>query len=300
MRQITVRCGILFFVIMQILSCQKEFTQEEVPPNPLLPDSNYLSTMYVIDISASTQDTVSKFVYTYDSQRRVVRFLESSFYPFSTDTAYRDFHYFYHNNDTLPYRLVFLSNDGGLSPGLDTSMQTYFYYDAAGKRVKDSIIGSSVISFGFSGVANYIYQGDKIICHKTDSIFDVSSGTWSYEVNKDTATVLNSNLIKNSYWSDNSYHTETDFTYDNHPSPFAKLSNFKTWAMMNIEEIYFYEIPQKNNIIKLKTNEYFNGMLTDVYESDFSGSFLYNAAGYPLQMVDAIANEKIIFVYRSL
>jgi hypothetical protein len=281
-----------------LCACQKEYNPEDNtnPPSTTV-DSNYLSKFYEIDFDGVSYDTTDIWTYTYDDQKRVIKLHDSMRYY--TPGMYEDYQYFYHGNDTLPYKAIYISFQDVLAP-IDT-LVSFFTYDVQGRRTKDSSIGAAIFSFAFgAGVTFYDYQNDKVYCNNTERFYSQVSGAYEYIYHKDTGTIINNRLVQNNYSNNYEYQSRTYFTYDDHPSPFARLSNFKTWAVVNIEEIFFYEIPQLNNITKIRTEEYYSGSLTRVMETDFTGGFTYNAAGYPTKMVYENGSRIVSLVYKSL
>lgn len=285
-------------LITSISACQKEITEDTttpIPPN-IIPDSNYLSKMYEIGIERGVTDTVEIWTYTYDANKRVIHLSDSSSVIGANYLA--SWQYFYYGNDTIPYKSTYtVQGPGYISTD---SLITYFYYNASGQRIKDSVINQN-------GAVNdytknfYQYLPGKIYGLTKDSTYN--GFAYVVYLTFDSATIINGNIVNNkrnfNYSADS---VISIFTYDDKPAPFAKLSNFKTFEIFPFGETFFYEMPQNNN--RLKANEYSSGT-GYLFEEDFTGKYIYKPNGYPSQIyypdpADPALIYKISFVYKAL
>jgi hypothetical protein len=281
-----------------ISSCQKEITEDAtapIPPN-IIPDSNYLSKMYEIGIERGITDTVEIWTYTYDANKRVILLSDSSDVIGASYVA--NWQYFYNGNDTIPYKSIYTV----LGPGYNSadSLISYFYYNASGQRIKDSVIDQN-------GTANdyrknfYQYLPGKIYGISKDSTYN--GFAYVVYLTFDSATVVNGNILYNKkYFYSSADSVISTFTYDDKPAPFERLSNFKTFEMFPFGETFFYEMPQNNN--RLKANEFSSGT-GYLFEEDFTGKYIYKSNGYPSQIyypdpADPALIYKISFVYKAL
>jgi hypothetical protein len=73
-------------------------------------------------------------------------------------------------------------------------------------------------------------------------------------------------------------------TYDAKPSPFARLSNYKAYAVFPFGETVYDKSAQKNN--RLHITETIRGNITgyNLYDEDFTGLYTYSANGYPKEI----------------
>ncbi len=289
---------ILIFAI-SFTACQKEISVDTLPPAGSVADSNYLDKIYDIEIDGGVADTFNIWTYTYDANKRVIRMK-----AVSAEIGYPEFsdnQYFYNGSDTLPYKSIYIYGDGNTFQ-LDTTI-SYFYFNSLGKRIKDSVL---LLSNGTSltySLNYYQYSGDKIYGLAKDSTIDYS-GTY---VNKtfDTATVLNGNIVFNVKHGDYSRTVISSFNYDDKPSPFAKLSNSKTYIIFPSGETLHKHMPQINNRLKVREESFNNGISYYLYDEDLTGKYLYKPNGYPYQIYypdpsDPSFIYKVSFVYKSL
>jgi hypothetical protein len=288
------------FLFTISLSCQKELSRQNPDsPQNFLPDSNYLDKIYSIENDGTGPDTAVS-VYTYDAAKRVVN-LHTSYEPVSGTGEFEDYKYFYNNNDTLPYKSVYISHQNPAV--LNDTTTTFFQYNSQAKRIKDSVIRQGLSSgFRHGPIRDYQYSGNKIYSDRIDTIDNGTS--FSLVHIRDTATVLNNNVISNIHREEGSAHSVSSvITWDNMPSPFAKLSNFKTFAVVPTGETFLSEMPQDNNRLHITETGYSSGVQTYVYEENFTGGYIYKTNGYPKEIngTDGTGTTiKIIFVYKTL
>lgn len=228
----------------------------------------------------------------YDANKRVVKLIDSA-----TLIDYVDIYdYFYHGADTLPYKLSYRTERP--DPSVNDTILTYFYYNSMGQRIKDSVFNRDDIGSSYE-VSTYQYLPGKIYGHKRDSLSNgIGHSTWSIY---DTATVENGNIVANIKYGpqDTIYST---FTYDSNPSPFFKLSHFKTFALFPSGHTYSYDMYHINN--RLKAYET-NSSTVFIYDEDLTGKYFYKPNRFPYHM-SVVPPEyptetyKISYVYQAL
>lgn len=270
-------------------SCQKELSIENTSSFNEIPDSNYLDKIYKID--PVLNDTTDFISYKYDANKRVIE-LKDSFGFFNGIEQYYRYKYYYNGTDAYPYKYDFiLQEDPGIPNVINT---TWFFYDQFNRLIKDSTVGDFFLDpVGDGPVTKYTYGPNRIYCFKTDTTLGVPPTTIIRNVT-DTAILQNGNLIENTYRDNFGYLVHSVLTYDNHPSPFYKLSNSKTISMFPLGQTAIDELPQPNNILKIK--EVSTGISDNIH--DYTNSYTYNAAGYPKSIITS--TEKIVFIYRVL
>lgn len=286
-------------LIFTLISCKKETNSTETPNTTTPADSSYLSVIYDIFQNGAIVDTVASMTYFYDANKRVSKLKDSVWNPtidYKTETTI----YFYHGTDTLPYRSTQTTVWVAARP--DEIINSFYFYNAAGLRVKDSVIAPS-----YHYVALQQYQPDKIISSRVDSFFSPPAYNFFYKENrKDTATLdANGNVISNISRHGTTEIYRSTVTYDNHPTPSAKLSNAKTLALFPTGETLFMEMSQKNNRLKIVETYTLNNQppITN-YEDDLTGKYIYKTNGYPskITVTDPSTGEINIasFTYISL
>lgn len=311
--------SVMTIILSLLTSCQKEISDTVgniVPVPPPVSDSNYLSAMYIIVSDGSVTDTTEVFKYFYDNAKRVTSVTDSEFVSHAlTGTFNRQ--YFYNGADTLPFKMININQefDPQLNIDIIDTTTTFFYYDATGKLIKDSTIQltTNTVPQQYeirNSIWNYQYSGNNLFGYRLDTISTFSSSGTNHSgyIERDTATLdANGNLVSNRRVDYNSitgaviYTINSTVTYDDKPSPYARLSNFKTYALFPFGETFFNEMPQKNNrlhIIEVNSN-------SGTYDEDLTGKYSYRSNGFPSQILipDGTtpgAFEKVIFVYTSL
>jgi len=213
--------------------------------------------------------------------------------------------------DTSPSKSVLVSTDPQDNSFTDTII-SYFTYNTAGQRIADSVIEKLTDVFNpgtYKRIFNYQYANNMIYGVETATeLYNPTGGTEDY-TRRDTAqldakgniissrgkTILNSGVI---------YTTVSNITYDDKPSPFKKLSNFKTFQIFPSGETLPFEMPQNNNRLHtVEATDY--GYSIYNYETDYTGKYTYNSNGYLAHIIstdpsDPNITEKAIFVYKML
>ncbi len=321
--------GISILVLMLtgivLLSCQKEFTIEDDfdPPvdstNTTLSDSIYIESIVELDsTSATDQDTVYIVRYQYDVAKRVAA--KRTYWDDGGGLALMDEQlYTYNGTDTLPASSKLYTYDfiGGGAYHKDTT--TIWYTYSSGKLVKDSSIYISEhasTSPTDTIVTTYNYTPLQVTSSRfarTGNRFDPSD--YDVYITKDVAVldsrgnVISSKEYETFVISSKEYETfdggatwdllnTTDFTYDTKPSPFSRLSNFKTLQVVAPAEAWYDEMQTPNNRISSR----FDGG-GFVNTTTFSG-FIYNANEKLLsfRLIEPGVSPQLVvkFFYRSL
>lgn len=280
-------------------SCQKAFSEEDLEPPVSTNDSIYLDRIYdLYDIGAG-MDTqgVSKFVY--DSRKRVVSVIDSSFDPtIGGDTSL----YFYNGTDTIPSRL---STRSLVDPSFGYSYSdAYFFYDAQNRKTQDSVIYTYVDPSGATWeqtrIFKYSYGAGLIYGQVWESDGINPALQWMY---KDTATInANGDIASSKRYklSGGNYmlNTNSSFTYDGHPSPFSKLTMFHAHRMMPNGETILGEYVGFQNIVSQQENT-----IDPSYSFSQNLIYEYRANGLPKKATNDIgtADEEILyFTYKNL
>lgn len=285
--------------------CQKEMSIENgngngttTPPinTPTTgPDSNYLSRFFYIYADPSGIDTTDNWIYSYDNLKRVTSLVDSTpdLAPIYLQEAYR---YSYNGTDTVPYKTTHYY----YSLVEKDTIEIWHYFDAGGKKGRDSFItrslntSLSVPTYSVNtDVSRYIYNGNTIFGIKYSPTTVLAT---------DTATLdANGNLVSNTKLRGSQKIISTA-TFDNHPSPFTHLSNFKTFMIFPSGETFLEEFPQQNNLLHMY--EVSTGINPHLYDGDdYTGHYIYKNNGYPQEIL--LPNTptdyfKIAFVYQSL
>ncbi|MFT3981977.1 MAG: hypothetical protein QM687_16035 [Ferruginibacter sp.] len=311
---------VTLFVIFSfsLLSCQKDFTVEDElsPEEPVnnLADSNYLDNIYEIDSIAGVSDTLVRWHYEYDSRKRVTSLNLFVYENGANEILIEKNTYFYNGNDSVPFKKLNVDYRDALEENnilLRDSITTFYEYTTQGKNLYDSSIeiehywdGSSVISEMIISVNRYQYAGTVIYNDFTNVTDNPSNLIIRY--GRDTShTDANGNVISNKrYEIDNGVSTlryTSTFTYDDKPSPFYRLSNFRTLILTPSGETLDYEMQVYNN--RLKTYEISDQGETNDY--DYTGDYRYFTNGYPSRIMTEDSGSpgvKIItaFNYKTL
>lgn len=281
MKSRTMKKARLVFVVLVIIiqACQREVTFDNSFPDDLpAGDSTYLDTIIGIEVNGASRDTNAIWVYKYDNLKRVISMQISPTDP-AVPTGHL-FTYAYNGIDTLPYKSIHIEKRLGLFvPETDTTT-VFHFFDGAGRNLKDSLLvvwpGSQ-----FTTVLTYAYSGNKIAGYRTSV---GSPGSFIPPDQKDTALLdVNNNIIEcKSYRRsvisglfDLDYTSQ--FTYDTKQSPFARLSNFKTFGVFPIGETLFFEFPQpRNRVSQTEIFGFANGGTASVYEIDYTNTYKPN------------------------
>ncbi|MBC7937858.1 MAG: hypothetical protein H7Y86_21130 [Rhizobacter sp.] len=309
--------GLGLLLSLAFISCQKDFIIEE-EPDPIDPPvttnaSNYLDKIYEIDSIAGVKDTTRKFVYEYDSRKRVSTLTAYIYGNNNNESIFEKYVYYYNANDTLPFKKFHVDyEDVGEQNNilLRDSTTTFYEYDIQGKNLYDSSVwlkhhlnGSSVESYTTIRVNRYQYAGNAVYNNFTTVTDDLG---WNYIlVGRDsTLRDANGNVLSSKRYDinngANSLRRTATYTYDNKSSPFALLSNFRTLAVTPPGQTDYNEMQEYNN--RITSYEITDDVTT--YDIDLTGEFQYHANGYPYRVVaddDTPGYYAIyVFTYKSL
>jgi len=288
-------------ILLIFQSCQKEVTDNNIIPTPVLIDSNYIDKIYEVEFTNGLPDTVELWSYTYDNLKRVTSMTIKS--PDPNDLSGFKYLYTYNSADTLPSKTVYIES---AFIGADTTTRFHFY-DNSGKNLKDSsIYTGSGLNYYF--VREYSYAANKIFGSQYSSL---SGNSWF--IQKDTATTdIDGNIIdsKKYYFNTSTSNWEltstTGYTYDNKRSPFALLSNIKTFRVFPSGETFYHELPTYNNkVSQTETNGIETGSPnTNTY--NFTNSYsIANGKLTQVKILDVSTpgitdSSKLMFTYRAL
>lgn len=214
------------------------------------------------------------------------------------------FVYYYNGNDTLAYKTRLYTNDFSYT---DTTI-TFHFYDNLGRKIKDSTLKSystfPIINYYKDTiVSTYSYAPGKIY-----GITNWSAGSSASASYKDTATLdARGNLVNNRRYrlvsgppANYELYVTSNITYNNGVSPFAKLSNFKTYIVFPFGETFYSEFAQHNNITQIDENTIFGPGSVYHYMENFN-NYKYNANGYPREIFTQTPADstRLIFKYRA-
>ncbi len=277
-------------ICISLCACQKDYSPDDNTTPPTTGDSNYLDKIYWIDVVGAVEDTFKVFTYQYDNERRVTTFKRYNYSSQVYELAAR-FDYYYQGTERRPYKMI-RTDSTWMSPTTDTLL-TIFTYNALGLRLKDSVSFLRPGSISTSSIS-YSYAPGKIYGIERDA-----TSITGY----DTATIDgNGNVLSfKSEWSNGNQTVFGNYTYDNHPSPFAKLSNHISLPIFPAGETFIWEHRAYNN--RLVARETSTGGLD--FDQDFTGQYVYKPNGYPSYILspDIFSPgeaEKIVFVYKEL
>src|SRR4051812_26953028 len=105
----------LSFAILALLlfSCKKDSGSNNNTNPPAVTDSNYLFRAFIVDSTASAEDTIEILSYYYDNAGRVTN-VADSFIHSGVRTAFSSTDYSYNGTDTVPYKHYRTYADAGV------------------------------------------------------------------------------------------------------------------------------------------------------------------------------------------
>jgi hypothetical protein len=278
-----------------VISCQREVEDDlPGPPTGSANDSILLAKYVEIDTTSPPgSDTITKFLYTYDSRKRIIKYVDIHYHfpgAFTGDTLYGE--YYYHGTDTLPYKA---SYDINVASSFFTNDTTFYFY-SNGIVSRDSSMSwyhPPNISIGYRNtVTTYTRSGNNTLVRERTHYSHASTGVddeWTATIFK---TYNNGNITSQEDTSMlNTFFTgykRTDVTYDNHPNPFLKTDIPYAYSG-SIEYTGF------NNPLTVKD-------ILGADEENYTYSYQYRADGYPLivrfvDLGDPTNNVKGFFIY---
>lgn len=281
-------------------ACQKEITPENEPPPtppPTLPqnDSTLLSMFVELDSTvASPFDTISKGLYTYDSQKRLIKY-DYVYYDAGVIAVPPGLQftntYFYLGNDTLPFKEIDYVNEQGL-----IFIETIYHFYTTGKPIKDSVVFGS----GRSLVHKYYYLLTKVV-DSTTQYSPTAPFVASYGYSVFYKEFANNNIVSNKdsfFLADNttplSYRLLTvdnyAFTYDSFKNPLYRFNHLDPYYSGYFPKLNGYEALGKNNLLDYTHVRV--GTLNDLNEQTIS-RYEYNTNGYPKIVRTADVNSPL-------
>jgi len=271
------------------------------------PDSIYLDKILFIYTDSISSDTSDIWQYSYDDQKRVVR-LQDSAPGYPGNPLPETYLYYYSDTASIPFKSMYLYADAVMN---DTSI-SYYSYNSNRQRVSDTIyryLRNADFSPAIYGIIRTIKQydhaGSSIVGTSLDSLIYQENGNIdiSNTSSRDTAWLdaggnVSSNRRYNYFTNELSYSGE--FTYDNHASPFARLSNFPARPVFPGDITLLWKFPQPHNM--LSSDETSNDW-PDHFVQQYL-NYLYNSNGYPTEISipdgQSTATTKIVFIYKAL
>jgi hypothetical protein len=297
------------WLIILLAACQKEINIDLSPKRTTAIDSNYLQKFLYIEKTAGIVDTTDSWIYVYDNLKRVTSLYDSTSDPASEQIRWD---YFYSGTDTLPYKSIRRLWGSSIE---DTTVTFHFYIN--GINARDSVLDfyrslQGAIYQTSKKIKNYSYTAGKIIGFSVLTYFvNPLSNPISYF--KDTALLdINGNMLQCNEYEANSAASSayrpfifSTITYDNHPSPFNKLSNVKCFGVFPKPESFLEEFPQVYNQIYIHQNIYLFSSQGSSFEQDYTNQYIYKLNGYPQEIFSFDPGvpgdySKIAFIYKSL
>ena len=286
---------------LSITSCQKEYSvNNEIAAiaTTAVNDSNYLDKIVSVDSTGARVDSV---MYKYDNLKRLISIKDS------TNSFYSKTLFSYVGTDTLPFKLTDTTYSSGVSSGANIIVK-YFFYNANGKRIKDSSFRSFISGADRNRVSYYMYSANKIYGITTDTPYAYSVKTiWT-----DTASEnANGNIVfskrKKTYQSPtflNSFYPDSsisNISYDFKQSPFFRFRQF-AYDIFPFGETTYLEIGQNNNVTIMDEHIYqhksMNQVIDNPYFYNLTTQYSYNFNGLLKAITDNSGN-KSLFYYRS-
>ncbi|MFZ1527745.1 MAG: hypothetical protein WAT19_03280 [Ferruginibacter sp.] len=282
-----------------IISCQKELHGDLYPPPPVdttgnqptntSRDSIYINSIARTKLNGSQYDTMVKTFFTYDAQRRLKGWRD---FPVTNADYLESMEFTYNGTDTLPYQARYTHKDVA-SPDSVIEMH-YFFFDAAARKTKDSVIKINSASADNGGwVDRYYYPPGKSV---TIGRWEDINGVYNYA---DTAILdANNNIVSAKFFSGSNYEyiLQCTYQYDNKFHPFSRTNIYKA-IPKNIGGGFPQKYNAFNNITYQKLN-YFNINYVD----EISNTITYNRFDLPA-IIDRVANHgnpyRLFLTYRS-
>ncbi len=282
------------------ISCQKELHGGLYPAGPVdttgnLPTNTSIDSIYINSIArtrlnGSQYDTIVKTLFTYDEQRRLKGWRD---FPVTNADYLESMEFSYNGTDTLPYQAKYTHKNASAS---DSVIETHhFFFDAAARKTKDSVIKTTSSSPDTGGwVDRYYYLPGKSV---TIGRWEDRNGVYDYA---DTATLdANNNIVSAKFFSGSNYEyiLQCTYQYDNKSHPFSRTNIYKA-IPKNIGGGFPHKYHAFNNITYQKL-DYFNINYVD----EISNTITYNRFNLPI-LIDRASNQgssfRLFLTYRSL
>jgi hypothetical protein len=277
-------------VCIGLTACQKEFTIED-GPDPIDPptgnDSIYLDKAYFLFDPGTGLDTVLTSTVHYDNRERVILWADSTI-DNPGEPYISTYQYFYNGTDTVPYKVIGLWDDLLSANDYDSTI-AFFFYEAGGRKIKDSVIyheydgssGSSSLE-----IVNYSYGTNKMYGETKNEIFTPFS---SIEMRRDTAT-LNAagDIVQNkSYLPVNGVYelAETmNLTFDSKISPFKYLTSYAAHKSFPYQMLELFDHVSQANILTENTST----ILPNPGTFTRNSTYIYNSLQLPVKITSTV------------
>lgn len=284
---LTLLCGIVF-----LSSCQKE-VEGDFPQAPQV-DSGYLSRMVLLDTTRPAgSDTISKFFFNYDAQKRLTGIL--TYNPGVSDTTRHTFSY--NGNDSLPVQHI-VDQEIHVGPSVFTNKYITYFTTSGNAIVKDStirIINGTILG---ADVSRYVINGTTVDRFGAD--YDYIGGNYvlnSRDTGVYSMVVTAGNLTKQSLSSGTASYENVQVTYDAKPNPLYRIYKIRYPVF---ENPYFEMwLLQKNNAVTVQYKEQGGSVYNETY------AYKYRTDGYPLSWTYSTDRSpglynKVLYSYRQL
>lgn len=287
---------LLFFFSALVISCQREVS-EELPVNNIIEDSLLLWKFIQIDTTKPTgSDTVARYVFTYDDQKRLKQSLYTAIYESVSGprVATSNTDYYYAGADTLPFKTVEVLDD------INVYSDTTFLLYENGIVVYDSSIQYnitdgqpeqvSVILYTNSGNTTFVKTKSAIYSPFTPVVVEEHSGNVVKQlvagnIVRQVDTTGSSNKVTNSDIYEN--------VYDNKINPFYIIEPlYPVYGGFNSATNH-----QRNNVTEEKSFITISGLAA---HKKFS--YEYRQDGYPVRVrlfdvLDPSGNTQFVYFY---
>jgi len=258
-------------------------------------DSIYIDKIYAVSISGA--DTGVIWTYNYDNLKRVTSMIID--YPYNNENV--KYFYYYNNSDILPFKSIIYRTFEDGSGGFTTdSIITFHFYNSSGKNIKDSVIRSYYTIYTYSYNSNMIYGASQSTISGVVMPYRIDTAT--LDTNGDIVSSKRYFYINSSSGGEWELSSISNFTYDNHRSPFAILSNFKTFGVFPSGETLYFELPHNN----VPSSQHETNSLS-TFPNDYSYDWInsYTTDGRLKEVLGVNPNDpldtgKWIFTYKAL
>ncbi|MBC7937856.1 MAG: hypothetical protein H7Y86_21120 [Rhizobacter sp.] len=299
------------------ISCQKDFTvEEEIDPPVIVNDSNYLDKVYHVFSNGTVSDTFITQLYQYDANKRVtaidVTEVPSLLHPGFIYNTRQKWLFQYNGTQLLPLETQYILDLVAPSSSSADTIHTYHFFNAAGKKTRDSVVAENHSITAASGeyftieklVTNYTYAGNNVYALSNSTITHIipAQPDETYALRDTIVTDSRGNAVSwlNYYVGFDTPLNDEFYAYESSVSPMQKLNINKALPLAAVDTTIYPVTQTYNNRIR---STWRNIGSPDQFQ-DLAGKYILNAAGFPAQInmgpnTDFPAlHYRIFFVYR--
>ena len=284
-------------LLLSLFSCSKSDT---APPDPIVSGEPLLKELVFVDSTQAVPfDTLSKAVFVYDANKRLINIISYSYNPLTMLYGYRGgIDFSYSAADTVPFKSL-KTELAGIPVSVTSRYHHYYFYDTQDRLIKDSVQRAIVNAAYDSSVFAYEYQyGTTVINQNKFDYYPTSSSMYlgSTYTEKDTrSNIIRQGTINPWYY----------YEYDSKLNPLRKTNPMKVPYIRSSD--YFWanvpsHIEQFNNFKKIysRTYDVAGNMETSTILKEII--IIYNTDGSPAnsrgRSFPASSQDKYKFVYR--